>query len=168
MNGPKDIIGTAIAGAIALCAPLALAGYGIYLAVSWMEQRFGAPVAAAAAFSILGCIILGAGVVLNQRSTKHTFDMIADLRASDAEIRRADTSVERERARFEREQFVHQARLTTIDLHRVNQLATQQARLLVDTERERWNLQQQAQQQPAQIFAMADDNDGAGPTYYDE
>ena len=167
MNGPKDIIGTAIAGAIALCAPLALAGYGIYLAVSWMEQRFGAPVAAAAAFSILGCIILGAGVVLNQRSTKHTFDMIADLRASDAEIRRADTSVERERARLEREQFVHQARLTTIDLHRVNQLATQQARLLVDTERERWNLQQQAQQQPAQVFAMADD-DGTGPTYYDD
>ncbi len=161
----KDVISTAIAGAIALCAPLALAGYGIYLAVSWMEQRFGAPVAAAAAFSILGCIILGAGVVLNQRSTKHTFDMIADLRASDAEIRRADTSVERERARLEREQFVHSARLTTIDVQRVNQLAQQQARLLVDTERQRWDMQHQAQ--PA-AWAMQDaDDDGAGVRYYE-
>jgi len=166
MNGPKDIIGTAIAGAIALCAPLALAGYGIYLAVSWMEQRFGAPVAAAAAFSILGCIILGAGVVLNQRSTKHTFDMIADLRASDAEIRRADTSVERERARLEREQFTHNARLATIDVQRVNQLATQQARLLVDTERQRWDMQ--AQRQPAAAWAMDDgDDDTAGVRYYE-
>ncbi len=166
MNGPKDIIGTAIAGAIALCAPLALAGYGIYLAVSWMEQRFGAPVAAAAAFSILGCIILGAGVVLNQRSTKHTFDMIADLRASDAEIRRADTSVERERARLEREQFTHSARLATIDVQRVNQLATQQARLLVDTERQRWDMQQPARQ-PAAAWAMGDDDDTAGVQYYE-
>ena len=164
MNGPKDIIGTAIAGAIALCAPLALAGYGIYLAVSWMEQRFGAPVAAAAAFSILGCIILGAGVVLNQRSTKHTFDMIADLRASDAEIRRADTSVERERARLERDQFNHNARFAMLDMQRVNRLAQQQAGLLVDAERERWNLQHQA---PAPAWAMDDADDGAGVQYYE-
>ena len=166
MNGPKDIIGTAIAGAIALCAPLALAGYGIYLAVSWMEQRFGAPVAAAAAFSILGCIILGAGVVLNQRSTKHTFDMIADLRASDAEIRRADTSVERERARLEREQFNHQARLTMFDVQDSRRLARQQAGLLVDLERQRWE-QEQAQQAPAPAWAMDDDDDGAGVRYYE-
>ncbi len=162
----KDVISTAIAGAIALCAPLALAGYGIYLAVSWMEQRFGAPVAAAAAFSILGCIILGAGVVLNQRSTKHTFDMIADLRASDAEIRRADTSVERERARLERDQFNHNARFAMLDAQRVNQLADQKTRLLVDAARESWNLQQQ-QAQPAAAWAMDDDNDGAGVRYYE-
>lgn len=163
----KDVISTAIAGAIALCAPLALAGYGIYLAVSWMEQRFGAPVAAAAAFSILGCIILGAGVVLNQRSTKHTFDMIADLRASDAEIRRADTSVERERARLERDQFNHNARFAMLDAQRVNQLADQKTRLLVDAARESWNLQQQVQR-PAAAWAMDDDdNDGAGVRYYE-
>jgi multidrug resistance efflux pump len=131
-----------------------------------MEQRFGAPVAAAAAFSILGCIILGAGVVLNQRSTKHTFDMIADLRASDAEIRRADTSVERERARLERDQFNHNARFAMLDAQRVNQLADQKTRLLVDAARESWNLQQQ-QAQPAAAWAMDDDNDGAGVRYYE-
>ena len=39
--------------------------------------------------------------------------------------------------------------------------------LLTDA-RQQWTVEQQAQQQPAQIFAMADDNDGAGPTYYDD
>lgn len=160
----KEALATAMAGAIALCAPLVVFGWGIYMAVSWMEQRFGAPVAAAAAFSILGCIILAAGVVLNQRSTKHTFDMIADLRASDAEIRRADTSVERERARLEREQFTHNARLTTIDVQRVNHLATQQARLLADAQRERLEAQYAQQRQPQTVESplWADDDGGQG------
>ena len=65
--GMKDVISTAIAGAIGY-APLALAGTASHLAVSWMEQRFGAP-SQRRRRSGFGCIILGAGVVFNQRST---------------------------------------------------------------------------------------------------
>ena len=53
-----------------------------------------------------------------------------------------------------------------IDVQDSRRLARQQAGLLVDLERQKW--EQQAQQaQPAAAWAMDDDNDGAGVRYYE-
>ena len=157
-----------IALGVIVVALVALVGYGVAQAVGWAESRFGTTWTAAAVLCLIGVGIYMLAQYMTQRSVKHTLDAVADFQASNAEIYRANANVDRERARLEREQFAANARVVTVDVQNTRRLAQQQAGLLVDLERERWNLQQQAQQQPAQIFAMADDNDGAGPTYYDE
>ncbi len=156
-----------IALGVIVVALVALVGYGVAQAVGWAESRFGTTWTAAAVLCLIGVGIYMLAQYMTQRSVKHTLDAVADFQASNAEIYRANANVDRERARLEREQFAANARVVTVDVQNTRRLAQQQAGLLVDLERERWNLQQQAQQQPAQIFAMADD-DGAGPTYYDD
>ncbi len=134
----------------------------------WLQQNFG-PIAT---ISIVGGVFaagfMALGILLNQRNTRHTMETLVAHHESIAGTRRADAAVERERARFEREQFAHYARLQTVDAQRVNQLADKRAGLLVDLERERWNMQQQQVQRPAAAWAMDDDdNDGAGVRYYE-
>ena len=157
-----------IALGVIVVALVALIGYGVSQSVMWAESRFGTTWTAAAVLCLIGVGIYMLSQYMTQRSVKHTLDAVADFQASNAEIYRANANVDRERARLEREQFAANARVVTVDVQNTRRLAQQQAGLLVDLERERWNLQQQAQQQPAQVFAMDDNNDGAGPTYYDE
>ena len=57
------------------------------------------------------------------------------------------------------------AKISVIDYQQQLQQQRQIQNLLTDA-RQQWSMEQQAQQ-PAQVFAMADD-DGAGPTYYDD
>ena len=133
----------------------------------WLQQNFG-PIAT---ISIIGGVFaagfMALGILLNQRNTRHTMETLAAHHESIAQTRRADAGVERERVRLEREQFGHYARMTTIDVQDSRRLARQQAGLLVDLERQRWE-QQQAQQAPAPAWAMDDaDDDGAGVRYYE-
>lgn len=139
---------------------------GVILGGWWLQQNFG-PIAT---ISIVGGVFaagfMALGILLNQRNTRHTMETLVAHHESIAQTRRADAGVERERVRLEREQFAHYARLQTVDAQRVNQLADKRAGLLVDLERERWNMQQQ-QAQPAAAWAMDDDGDGAGVRYYE-
>ena len=133
----------------------------------WLQQNFG-PIAT---ISIVGGLFaagfMAIGILLNQRNTRHTMETLVAHHESIAQTRRADAGVERERVRLEREQFGHYARMTTIDVQDSRRLARQQAGLLVDLERQRWE-QQQAQQAPAPAWAMDDaDDDGAGVRYYE-
>jgi len=149
---------------------VALVFFGaIGLAVWWLESRFGSIAAISTVGGVVGVLFYATGSWQNQRNTKHAMHTMADVIDSIEQTRSARATVEREHARQDREQFAHTARLATIDVQRVNQLATQQARLLVDTERERWDLQQQQQQrQPVAAWAMDDDNDdAAGVRYYE-
>ena len=131
----------------------------------WLQQNFG-PIAT---ISIVGGVFaagfMALGILLNQRNTRHTMETLVAHHESIAQTRRADAGVERERVRLEREQFNHQARLTMFDVQDSRRLARQQAGLLVDLERQKW--EQQAQAQPAAAWAMDDDNDGAGVRYYE-
>lgn len=155
-----------IALGVIVVALVALIGYGVSQSVMWAESRFGTTWTAAAVLCLIGVGIYMLSQYMTQRGVKHTLDAVADFQASNAEIYRANANVDRERARLEREQFTHSARLATIDVQRVNQLATQQARLLVDTERQRWDMQQPARQ-PAAAWAMGGDDDTAGVQYYE-
>ena len=133
----------------------------------WLQQNFG-PIAT---ISIIGGVFaagfMALGILLNQRNTRHTMETLVAHHESIAQTRRADAGVERERVRLEREQFGHYARMTTIDVQDSRRLARQQAGMLVDLERQKWE-QQQAQQQPAAAWAMDDaDDDGAGVRYYE-
>ena len=139
---------------------------GIVLGGWWLQQNFG-PIAT---ISIIGGVFaagfMALGILLNQRNTRHTMETLVAHHESIAQTRRADAGVERERVRLEREQFGHYARMTTIDVQDSRRLARQQAGLLVDLERQRWE-QQQAQQAPAPAWAMDDADDGAGVQYYE-
>ena len=141
---------------------------GVILGGWWLQQNFG-PIAT---ISIVGGVFaagfMALGILLNQRNTRHTMEALVAHHESIAQTRRADAGVERERVRLEREQFGHYARMTTIDVQDSRRLARQQAGLLVDLERQKWEQQAQAQQaQPAAAWAMDDDNDGAGVRYYE-
>ena len=139
---------------------------GVILGGWWLQQNFG-PIAT---ISIVGGVFaagfMALGILLNQRNTRHTMETLVAHHESIAQTRRADAGVERERVRLEREQFGHYARMTTIDVQDSRRLARQQAGLLVDLERQRWE-QQQAQQAPAPAWAMDDADDGAGVQYYE-
>ena len=158
-----------IALGIISVALVALIGYGVAQAVGWAESRFGTTWTAAAVLCLIGVGIYMLAQYMTQRSVKHTLDAVADFQASNAEIYRANANVDRERARLEREQFAANARVVTVDVQNTRRLAQQQAGLLVDLERERWNLQQQAQTQqaPGAAWAMDDADAGTGPTYYE-
>ena len=158
-----------IALGIIAVALVALIGYGVAQAVGWAESRFGTTWTAAAVLCLIGVGIYMLAQYMTQRSVKHTLDAVADFQASNAEIYRANANVDRERARLEREQFAANARVVTVDVQNTRRLAQQQAGLLVDLERERWNLQQQAQTQqaPGAAWAMDDADAGTGPTYYE-
>ncbi len=147
---------------------VALIIYSVAGAVSWAESRFGTTWTAAAVLCLIGVGTYMLSQYMTQRGVKHTLDAVADFQASNAEIYRANANVDRERARLEREQFAANARVVTVDVQNTRRLAQQQAGLLVDLERERWNLmRQQTQPQPA-AWAMQDaDDDGAGVRYYD-
>jgi len=132
----------------------------------WLQQNFG-PIAT---ISIVGGVFaagfMALGILLNQRNTRHTMETLVAHHESIAQTRRADAGVERERVRLEREQFGHYARITTIDVQDSRRLARQQAGLLVDLERQKWE-QQASQQQPAPAWAMDDADDGNGVQYYE-
>lgn len=141
----------------------------IGLAVWWLESRFGSVAAISTVGGVVGVIFYAAGSWQNQRNTKHAMHTMADVIDSVEQTRSSRANVEREYARMEREQLAAYAKMQVIDVQRVNQLATQQARLLMDTERRGWEFEQAQQQQACQpaAWAMDDDDDDAGVRYYE-
>lgn len=140
---------------------------GVILGGWWLQQNFG-PIAT---ISIVGGLFAAGfmtlGILLNQRNTRHTMETLVAHHEAIAQTRVAEAQVDRERARLEREQFAFTAKAQLLDMQDSRRLAQRQAGLLVDLERERWNLQQQ-QAQPAAAWAMDDDtDDGAGVRYYE-
>ncbi len=157
-----------IAIGVIVIALVALVGYGTARAVGWAESRFGTTWTAAAVLCLIGVGIYMLSQWMAQRGVKHTLDAVADFQASNAEIYRANAGADRERARLAREEFAANARVITVDAQQTRRIAQQQAGLLVDLERERWNVQQ-TQHQPTQVVAMNQDaNVSSGPLYWDE
>jgi len=152
--------------ALSLAVFLAVLFAFLAIPVWWLESRFGSISAIATVGGFIGVAVFAGGAMLASRIQHNANQHTADIIASVEETRGRFAMVQREYARQDREQLAAYARMQTIDVRRVDDLARQQARLLVDTERERWDLQQQAQQAPAPAWAM-DDDDGAGVRYYE-
>ncbi len=155
-----------IALGVIVVALVALVGYGTAQAVGWAESRFGTTWTAAAVLCLIGVGIYMLSQWMAQRGVKHTLDAVADFQASNAEIYRANANVDRERARLAREEFAANARVITVDTQDTRRIARQQAGLLVDLERQRWEVAQQQQAQPA-AWAMEDNDAGSGPSFYE-
>lgn len=153
--------------AMALAVFLTVLFAFLAIPVWWLESRFGSISAIATVGGFIGVAVFAGGAVLASKIQHNANQHTADIIASVEETRGRYAMVQREDARRDREQLAAYAKLQMIDLRRVDDLARQQARLLVDTERERWNLEQQAQRQPAAAWAMDDADEGAGVQYYE-
>jgi len=152
--------------ALALAVFLAVLFAFLAIPVWWLESRFGSISAIATVGGFIGVAVFAGGAAMASKIQHNANQHTADIIASVEETRGRYAMVQREYARQDREQLAAYAKFQTIDVQRVNQLARQQAGLLIDTERERWDMQQ-AQRQPAAAWAMDDDDDTAGVQYYE-
>jgi hypothetical protein len=157
----KNVLGAAVAGAIALAVPLGF----LILAVWWLEDRFGSISAVATVGGIVGVIVFGAGAFLAMRIQRHTLNGAADFTDAITGAQASQAGVMREVMRAERERTGAEAKIALIDAQRVDRLARQIADARVGAERERWQLQledRNARQQPAESPLWADADDGQG------
>lgn len=152
--------------ALSLAVFLAVLFAFLAVPVWWLESRFGSISAIATVGGFIGVAVFAGGAAMASKIQHNANQHTADIIASVEETRGRYAMVQREYARQDREQLAAYAKFQTIDVQRVNQLADKRAGLLVDLERERWDLQQV--QRPAAAWAMDDDdNDGAGVRYYE-
>ena len=152
--------------ALSLAVFLAVLFAFLAVPVWWLESRFGSISAIATVGGFIGVAVFAGGAWLAMRIQSHTLNTGADFVDAINRTHQSQAGVWREYARGDGAQQQAQAKISVIDYQAQLQQQRQIQNLLTDA-RQQWNLQQQAQQ-PAQVFAMVDDNDGAGPTYYDE
>jgi predicted PurR-regulated permease PerM len=156
--------------AMSLALFLAVLFAFLAIPVWWLESRFGSISAIATVGGFIGVAVFAGGAAMASKIQHNANQHTADIIASVEETRGRFAMVQREYARQDREQLAAYAKMQTIDVQRVNQLATQQARLLMDTERRGWDLQQAQQdaaRQPAAAWAMDDDDASEGVRYYE-
>ena len=152
--------------ALSLAVFLAVLFAFLAVPVWWLESRFGSISAIATVGGFIGVAVFAGGAWLAMRIQSHTLNTGADFVDAINRTHQSQAGVWREYARGDGAQQQALAKISVIDYQAQLQQQRQIQNLLTDA-RQQWAVEQ-AQQQPAQIFAMADDNDGAGPTYYDE
>ena len=152
--------------ALSLAVFLAVLFAFLAVPVWWLESRFGSISAIATVGGFIGVAVFAGGAWLAMRIQSHTLNTGADFVDAINRTHQSQAGVWREYARGDGAQQQALAKISVIDYQAQLQQQRQIQNLLTDA-RQQWSMEQQAQQ-PAQIFAMADDNDGAGPTYYDE
>ena len=152
--------------ALSLAVFLAVLFAFLAVPVWWLESRFGSISAIATVGGFIGVAVFAGGAWLAMRIQSRTLNTGADFVDAINRTHQSQAGVWREYARGDGAQQQALAKISVIDYQAQLQQQRQIQNLLTDA-RQQWAVEQ-AQQQPAQIFAMADDNDGAGPTYYDE
>lgn len=135
-----------------------LGGIGfICLAVWWIEDRFGTTQTGYVLVGLGIAIAIVVGFVLNMVSSKNILSNLAEFNRQDAQIDRYRMLAHKEFARGEAAQQRADAQLRVIDARRIAQQANQQAKALVDVERQKWALQLQ-QRELASTPAQAEDD----------
>lgn len=109
----------------------------VCVAAWWLESRFGANVAMMVLGGALGVICIIVGYMLSMANQKFTLHNAAQFNRDNATVERYRAATDKEIARGEREAFTARAKLDVIDARRVDRLADQKAKLLVDFERRR-------------------------------
>lgn len=125
---------------------IAILGF-ICLAVWWIESRFGATMTGFVLVGIGIALAIVIGFVLNMVSTKNVMGNLAEFNKYDAQTDRYRMMSYKENARGEAAERAAQAKISVLDARRVDQIAQQRAKALIDVERQKW----QGQQQPAQV-----------------
>ena len=138
---------------------LAVLGF-IVLAVWWLQGAIGQHYTVLIVFALVGVILFAGGALFAHMNQKQTLDAITKFNSNDAQIDRYRQQSFKAMAQGESAMQRAAAQLTVLDAKRVGRLADQQAKLLTDTERAKWDASQQ--QQPAQADAWTWDDDDKG------
>ncbi len=109
----------------------------VCIGVWWMESRFGPIFAMAVVGSLLGAILVVVGNMLGLANSRSTLDAAARFNEAMAQTERHRQLTYREQARGDVALQKAHAQLTVLDAKRINGLAQQRARLLIDLERQR-------------------------------
>ena len=121
----------------AIVALIALTAGGVAGIVWWLESRFGATLALVVVLGIVGAALLVAGLVINQAQTAITLRTAARFNDALASTEAQRAGVYREQIRADREVFNHRARAELVDQQRVQRLAEQMAKPMIEIERRR-------------------------------
>lgn len=130
----------------------------IILAVMWLEDTIGKDRTVLVIFALIGVILFAGGALFAHLNQKMTLGAVTKFNADDAQIDKYRMQSFKALAAGDAAMRRAQAQLTVLDAKRVDRLAAQQAKLLTDAERQRWEAQQR-QAQPADTWSWDDDND---------
>ena len=129
----------------------------ICLAVWWLQGAIGQDYTVLVVFALVGVILFAGGALFAHMNQRQTLDAITKFNANDARIDAARMQTFKLMAGGDAAMQRAAAQLTVLDAKRVNQIASQQAKLLTATERQKWEL---AQRQPQNDDAWGWDDDG--------
>lgn len=133
----------------------------IGVAVWWLNGAIGSNYTVLVIFALVGVILFAGGALFAHANQKMTLDAITKFNANDSQIDRYRMQSFKAMAQGESAMQKAAAQLTVLDAKRVNSIATQQAKLLTDTERARWEIEQQPQSADAWTW----DDDGNGDNF---
>ncbi|MGE3487944.1 MAG: hypothetical protein AB7L09_24755 [Nitrospira sp.] len=136
---------------------VAMLGF-IALAVWWLQGAVGQHNTVLIVFALVGVFLFAGGSLFAHMNQKQTLDAITKFNANDAQIDKYRQQSFKALAQGESAMNRAAAQLTVLDAKRVTQIADQRAKLLTDTERAKWEVQQQPQQADAWTW---DDDAGA-------
>ena len=134
----------------------------ICVAVWWLQSNIGADYTVLVIFALVGVLIFAGGALFAHMNQKQTLDAITKFNSNDAQIDRYRQQSFKAMAQGESAMQRAAAQLTVLDARRVGRLADQQAKLLTDTERAKWEV---SQQQSAQADAWTWDDDAGDDTF---
>lgn len=137
------------------------------LAVWWLQGAIGRDYTVLVIFALVGVILFAAGALFAHMNQKQTLDALTRFNHDDARIDAARMGTYRALATGDAAMSRAAAQLTVLDAKRVDRLADQRAKLLTDTEREKWFLEQRQRQQANNAWGF-DDGDDDGNDVYQE
>ena len=133
----------------------------ICVSVLWLTDAIGKHYTVLIIFALVGVVLFAGGAVLSMVIQKNTLNAVTRFNADDARIDAARMGSFKALAQGDAAMQKAAAALTVLDAKRVNQIASQQAKLLTDTERAKWEVsQRQLTQNDA--WGYDDDNDNGG------
>lgn len=135
-NGIKEIAALGFVVLMILGIAGAMLGGGVYLTFAALEDRFGSNVAV---LVFGGLFVLGAwvgGSVFTARQNKRAQDAFLQGLGELGDVMRGTAGVQREQLRGEREAFRLTAGAQLYNEKRINQIADQKTRLLMDAQRQ--------------------------------
>lgn len=124
--------------------------------VMWLQGAIGQDYTVLVIFALVGVLLFAGGALFAHMNQKQTLDAVTKFNANDAQVDRYRMATYKEQARGEAAMQKAAAALTVLDAKRVGRLADQQAKLLTDTERAKWEVQQQPA--PADTWTWDDDD----------
>ncbi len=129
-----------------LASVLVFIGVGVW----WLQGAIGQDYTVLVIFALIGVILFAGGALFGHMNQKQTLDAITKFNANDAQIDRYRMASFKAQSQGEAAMQKAAAALTVLDAKRVGRLADQQAKMLVDSQR---------QAQPAQNDTWAWDAD---------